>query len=326
MAETRFEHRSVLLEESVSALALRPEGLYVDVTAGGGGHSAAILAELGVGGRLIALDRDLDAVSAARKRLAEVAAGAVAASFEVVHSPMSRLSEVLRARAIEPATVDGILADLGVSSHQLDTAGRGFSFAHDGPLDMRMDRSTGSTAADLVNNTDEMALADLIYRLGDEPKSRRIARAITQRRQQRPFARTADLAEVVSRALGGRRGARKHPATRTFQALRMALNDEAGELHHLLQSALEWLAPRGRLALISFHSGEDRVVKRHLASLASSCSCPSSLPVCVCGESARVRLLGRKGITASQAELEANPRARSARLRVAEVLAVEGEA
>ena len=263
-----FQHQSVLLEECIEALAIREDGFYIDVTAGGAGHSAAILKRLGPGGRLLAMDRDLEAVAAAGARLKEVQGGRPdAPAFEVVHAPMSTLASVVRERAGRLGGVDGILADLGVSSHQLSTAHRGFSFSHDGPLDMRMDQSCGASAAELVNETPEVELANLIYRLGDESKSRRIARSLVQRRLTQPFTRTADLAEVVSHACGGRRGAKTHPATRTFQALRMAVNDEAGELAQLLDSAIGVLRPGGRLAVISFHSGEDRVVKQHFARL-----------------------------------------------------------
>lgn len=326
MAAPSFQHISVLLEECLQGLAIQEDGLYVDVTAGGGGHSAAICERLGPRGRLLALDRDLDAVAAATARLSATQEQQSAApSVEVVHAPMSTLAAVLDERGIAPGSVDGVLADLGVSSHQLSVAERGFSFVHDGPLDMRMDRSVGLSAADLVNESSEVDLADLIYRFGDEPGSRRIARAIVQRRSTQPFTRTTDLADVVSRALGGRRGAKTHPATRTFQALRMALNEETKELHALLDTALHWLRAGGRLAVISFHSGEDRVVKKHFARLASACTCPPSLPICACTGRPSIRLPARRGITPGAVELRANPRSRSARLRIAETLPTEEE-
>jgi 16S rRNA (cytosine1402-N4)-methyltransferase len=316
-----FHHLSVLLEECIDALAIREDGFYIDVTAGGAGHSAAILERLGPGGRLLAMDRDLEAVAAAGARLKMVHGDRVdAPDFEVVHAPMSTLASVVQEREGRTGCVDGILADLGVSSHQLSTAERGFSFSHDGPLDMRMDRSCGVSAAELVNDTPEVELANLIYRFGDEPKSRRIARSLVQRRVTQSFTRTADLAEAISRACGGRRGAKTHPATRTFQALRMVVNDEAGELAVLLDCAVGLLRPGGRLAVISFHSGEDRVVKQHFARLATVCTCPPSVPVCVCAGRASVRLPVRRGITPSATELSINPRSRSARLRIAETL------
>ncbi len=321
MEAPSFQHLSVLLEECIEALSIREDGFYIDVTAGGAGHSTAILKRLGPGGRLLAMDRDLEAVAAAEARLKGVYGDrADAPAFEVVHAAMSTLSTVVQEREGQLGGVDGILADLGVSSHQLSTAERGFSFSHDGPLDMRMDRSCGVSAAELVNETSEVELANLIYRFGDESKSRRIARSLVQRRLTQPFTRTADLADVVSRACGGRRGAKTHPATRTFQALRMVVNDEAGELAALLDSALAVLRPGGRLAVISFHSGEDRVVKQHFARLATVCTCPPAVPVCVCAGRASVRLPARRGITPSAAELRANPRSRSARLRIAETL------
>jgi 16S rRNA (cytosine1402-N4)-methyltransferase len=320
-----FHHVPVLLEECIEALAIEPAGIYVDVTAGGGGHSGALLRALGPEGRLISLDRDLSAVEAATARLQEVKVdlGSACAPFEVVHATMSAVGEVLSNRGLVPGCVDGILADLGVSSHQLSTPSRGFSFANDGPLDMRMDPSQGSSAAQLVNTLPEGQLADLIYRFGDEPKSRRIAAAIVRRREEAEFARTEDLAAVVSRAVGGRRGARTHPATRTFQALRIYLNDEPGELGALLDLGLSWLKAGGRLAVITFHSGEDRAVKQYFAAQAKGCTCPPSLPVCVCGGRPRVKLVRRRGITPGEDEIRANPRARSSRLRVAELLAVD---
>ena len=318
-----FHHVPVLLEECIEALAVEGAGLYVDVTAGGGGHSGAVLRALGPEGRLLSMDRDLSAVAAARARLQKVQAdmGSACAPFEVVHATMSELGEVLSSRGLVPGCVDGVLADLGVSSHQLSTASRGFSFANDGPLDMRMDPSQGVSAADLVNTLPEGQLADLIYRFGDEPKSRRIAAAIVRRRAETALVRTEDLAAVVSRAVGGRRGAKTHPATRTCQALRIYLNDEQGELRALLDLGLSWLKPGGRLAVITFHSGEDRAVKQHFAALAKGCTCPPSLPVCVCGGRPRVALARRRGITPGADEVRANPRARSSRLRVAELLA-----
>jgi len=317
-----FQHTPVLLDECIKALALNAGGTYVDVTAGGGGHCSEILRRLGPGGRLIALDRDRDAVAAAAARLGAVQAqlGERCAPFELVHAPMSELAAVLEQRGLGDGSIDGILADLGVSSHQLSTASRGFSFAREGPLDMRMDRSCGPCAADLVNELPESELADIIYRHGDESKSRRIARAIVRRREAAPITTTAELAELDAVAVGGRRGAKIHPATRTFQALRIHLNDEPGELSSLLEAGLRLLRSGGRWAVITFHSGEDRAVKQYFAGLARECTCPPSLPVCVCDGQPQVRLLPRRGIAPGADEMAANPRARSARLRVAELL------
>ncbi len=312
-----FAHEPVLLAETIAALAPPTGGIAVDCTAGGGGHSHALGEALGAGGRLIALDRDPAAVDAARARLADLDC-----AWQVVQAPFSELDRVLEEAGIGRGSVDAILADVGVSSHQIDSAERGFSFAADGPLDMRMDPTTGDTAADLVNHLDEVELADVIFRLGDERQSRRIARTIVRRRETEPFARTADLAAVIERAVGGRKGARIHPATRSFQALRIAVNGELDQLDSLLRSALAWLKPGGRLGVITFHSGEDRRVKRWFALLRQDCVCEPKGPTCTCGWHAQVRLPQGKGWTAGPDELARNPRARSARLRVAERLDV----
>lgn len=310
-----FSHEPVLLRETIAALAPPTGGLAVDCTAGGGGHSRALGEALGADGRLIALDRDPSAVAAASARLADLAC-----SWKVVQAPFSELDAVLAAEAVAPASVDAILADIGVSSHQIDTAERGFSFGSDGPLDMRMDPTGGPTAADLVNDLEESELADVLFRLGDERQSRRIARAIVRRRGVEPFARTAELASVIQASVGGRKGARIHPATRSFQALRIAVNGELDELDRLLRSALAWLKPGGRLGVITFHSGEDRRVKRWFALLRRDCICEPHGPVCTCRWEPQVRLPKGKGWTAEPDELARNPRARSARLRVAERL------
>ncbi len=330
MEETGFVHVPVLVEEVLDALALKAGGTYVDCTAGGGGHSAAIARQLGPDGRLIALDQDPSAVAAASDRIAaaikELPADARPA-WEVVHTPFSGFGHALAARGVEPGEVDGVLADLGVSSPQLDRPERGFSFADDGPLDMRMDPTAATpTAADLVATLDERALADALYRLADERDSRRIARAIAAARAEGPITTTARLAEVVSDAVGGRRGRRIHPATRTFQALRLLVNREPDELDALLDVVPRWLRrPGGRFAVITFHSGEDRPVKRAFAALSSGCVCPPSAPVCVCGKTPAARRVGGKGWTATAAETDANPRARTARLRVVEMLEDAGE-
>ncbi|MCO4772664.1 MAG: 16S rRNA (cytosine(1402)-N(4))-methyltransferase RsmH [Deltaproteobacteria bacterium] len=313
-----FQHTTVLASEAVDALALRPDGTYVDCTAGGGGHSARIAAELGPDGRLFSFDRDADAIAAAR---AHIASTAPAAPVELVHAPFSRLVEELAARGV--SQVDGILADLGVSSPQLDHAERGFSFRKDGPLDMRMDRDSGASAADLVASLSETELADVIYRYGDERDSRRIARAIVARRATTPFTRTADLAAVIAAAKPKKRKARGpqvHPATKSFQALRIATNGELDELDALLHSALDLLVPGGRLAVITFHSGEDRPVKQTFASWAKGPALPPAQAIYSSHGDPLVRLPHPKGIAASSAETAANPRARSARLRVAEKL------
>lgn len=325
-AFTTFDHATVLADEAVDALAVRPDGTYVDCTLGGAGHARRVLAALGPAGHLIGFDRDAAALDVARERLA---ATNPAATTTLIHAPFSRLAAELAARGI--TAVDGILADLGVSSPQLDVAERGFSFRHDGPLDMRMDPSTGPSAADLVATLDEAAFADLIFRFGDERDARRIARAIVARRDATPFTRTADLAEVVAAAKPppkrrkgkGRNAASSkpiHPATKTFQALRIATNGELDELDALLHAALDLLAPGGRLAVITFHSGEDRPVKQTFAAWARGPELPPAQAVYRTHGDPLVRLPHPKGVTASAAETAANPRARSARLRIAEKL------
>ncbi len=322
MSPRAFTHTTVLRDEAVQALALRPDGLYVDCTVGGAGHSLAILARLGPGGRLIALDRDPSAVLVARTRIADHLAVTPGPAAEVVHAPFSELGRVLEERSITPGEVHGILADLGVSSPQFDVAERGFSFRLDGPLDMRMDTSTGATAADLVNTLDERELADILYTHGDEQSSRRIARAIVARRAERPFERTEDLAAVI--AFNIPRKLKKpgiHPATKSFQALRIAVNEEHEELASLLVDALAWLAPGGRLALVTFHSGEDRAAKQALSRLAKGAALPPAEAIYSSHGPPSVRLPHPKGLVPSADEIARNPRARSARLRIAEKLA-----
>jgi len=320
---TPFVHLPVLLSEVTEALLLQPGSFIVDCTAGGGGHSSEILRHLGPDGRLLALDRDPTAVRAATERLEATATalGESVASWEVVHSPFSQLGSVLTDRGIQPGSVDGLLADLGVSSPQLDVPERGFSFMNDGPLDMRMDTTSGETAADLVNQLPEVELADILFRLGDEKRSRRIASALVRRRAEQSFERTSDLAGFIEEVLGGRRGSRTHPATKSFQALRMKVNGELDQLETLLQAGLRWLKPGGRWAFITFHSGEDRPVKRRFTELSRDCICPPAQPICTCDHRAQLRLPRPWKLTASDAELHINPRARSARLRIAERLA-----
>lgn len=323
MSPRSFNHSTVLLDEAVEALDPQPDGLYVDCTVGGAGHSLAILDRLGPGGRLIALDRDPSAVLVARSRIEDrLAAREDAPTAEVVHAAFSDLARVLEDRSIVRGAVHGILADLGVSSPQLDVAERGFSFRLDGPLDMRMDTSTGPTAADLVNTLDEREIADILYTHGDERASRRVARAIVARRAERPFERTEDLAAVI--ALNIPRKDKKpgiNPATKSFQALRIAVNGEHQELATLLADGIGWLARQGRLAIITFHSGEDRAAKRMLASLAKGERLPPAEAIYRTHGEPTVRLPHPKGLTPSADEIARNPRARSARLRVAEKIA-----
>jgi 16S rRNA (cytosine1402-N4)-methyltransferase len=293
------QHVPVLLEESLKYLNVRPGGTIVDATLGLGGHSSEIAKRLGARGRLICFDRDPEAMAKAKVRLEEVAAELGSEMPEVVFEPRA-FSEA--ADAIEPGSIDGLLADFGVSSLQLDEAHRGFSFRSDGPLDMRMDTRSGETAEQVVNQEDENELADLIYEFGEERRSRRIARAIVR---ARPISTTAELAQVISAAAPSMKGDKIHPATRTFQALRIRVNNELGEIESLLKSAPSLLKPGGRLVLISFHSLEDRRVKDSFREL---------------HRDKTFEVLTKKPVVAEEQEQLRNPRSRSAKLRAAEKL------
>jgi 16S rRNA (cytosine1402-N4)-methyltransferase len=294
------EHVPVLLTEVLAALQPRSGGRYLDGTLGGGGHAAAILAASVPDGRLLGLDRDSAAIERVAARLQ-----AESSRIELVQSDFRDLARVARERGFVPC--NGVLLDLGLSSDQLASPERGFSFQLDGPLDMRFDRAHGPTAADLLNTSDESELADIFFHYGEERRSRRLAKVVVERRRSRPFARTVDLVEAVETALGGRRG-RLHPATRAFQALRIAVNDELGALEQALTGAVEVLEARGRLAVISFHSLEDRIVKRFIRT--------HSTPEAGLG----LKDLARKPLVAGDDERERNPRSRSAKLRIAERL------
>jgi 16S rRNA (cytosine1402-N4)-methyltransferase len=309
-------HIPVLLDEAVAALQPRAGGVYVDGTFGGGGHARAIL-ERAPQARVIAIDRDAEAVERGRELQAEVGEK----RLQLVHGNFADLQELLAERGV-PA-VDGVLLDLGLSSYQLDDPERGFAFRFDGPLDMRMDPTSGVPASDLANRLDERALADLLWRYGDERRSRQIAAAIERERSREPITTTARLASIVEKAVGGRRGAPVHPATKSFMALRIAVNDELAALERGLAAAVAALRPGGRLAVISFHSLEDRLVKRFMRDQAADCVCPPGQPVCTCGTTPTIRIVG-KPVRPSQYEAEANARSRSATLRVAERLSPEG--
>jgi 16S rRNA (cytosine1402-N4)-methyltransferase len=303
-------HVPVMLNEALDLLVTNPAGTYIDGTLGRGGHAAEILKRLSPEGRLIGLDRDAEAIQATEEILRPFGERAIR-----IHGNFADMKELCRQIGVTEA--DGVLLDLGVSSPQLDVAERGFSFAKDGPLDMRMDRTKGRSAADLVNEAGEETLADLIYRLGEERDSRRIARAIVQERLHGRIERTLRLAEIVERAKGGRRGP-IHPATQTFQALRMAVNTELESLNAGLEAGLSMLREGGRMAVITFHSLEDRPVKeffkRHIVKRESLQQGGEKLIV----EEPAVRLLTKKPLTASKQELQENSRSRSAKLRVAE--------
>ncbi len=303
-------HLPVLKNETMQLLAIKPGGRYIDGTMGLGGHSQVLLEQSSPDGRVLGVDRDPDALRRSAERL-----GAYGDRVTMVHGNYGDLPEIARQNAFEG--VDGILLDLGVSSMQLDQAGRGFSFMRDGPLDMRMDTTQKITAAELVNGLSEKALADTIFRLGEEPASRRIAAAIVRERQVEPITTTGRLAKIVADAKGGRSG-KVHPATQTFQALRMAVNEEIEGIRRGLDGAIDLLRPGGRLAVISFHSLEDREVKHCFREhVAREESLPQGGARRI-GRKPYVMLVNKKAVTATEVELRANPRSRSAKLRVVE--------
>ncbi len=304
-----FQHISVLAQPVQTALNPRPGGIYLDGTLGGGGHALALLQAAQPGGRLIGIDADPAALAAAQARMD--AAGMAATSYQFFHGRFGAMASIARQAGV--AACDGILLDLGVSSPQLDWAERGFSFSMDGPLDMRLDPTKGSTAADLVNTLDEQQLAEIIFRYGEERGSRKIARLIVERRKHAAFERTADLAGLVARAVGRGGRERIHPATRTFQALRIAVNAELEQLEIALPQAVDLLYSGGRLAVISFHSLEDRIVKHFFRAVSGYGGNANPEP-------ARVRIITKKPIEADAEELAVNPRSRSAKLRVVEKL------
>jgi 16S rRNA (cytosine1402-N4)-methyltransferase len=307
-ADLAGSHTPVLYQPVLSALQPRAGSRYVDGTLGAGGHAAGLLELSSPDGWLLGLDRDPAALELAAARLERFQP-----RLKLRHGSFADLGQHLAAEAWPP--VQGILLDLGLSSMQLEAAERGFAFRLDGPLDMRFDPGSPSTAADLINHLPEKELADLLWQWGEEPQSRRIARAIVGRR---PLDSTAELADLVRRVVGGRPGQRVHPATRTFQALRIAVNDELAALEAGLEQAAEALAPGGRLAVISFHSLEDRIVKHFLRAEAKGCTCPPRQPICTCGREARFRVITPRPIRPDADEIGSNPRARSARLRVGE--------
>ena len=304
------EHRPVLVAEVLELLQPRPGGTYVDCTVGLGGHAAAILERIQPGGTLLGIDRDEESLAVARGRLAP------AAGIRLIHDNFKNLPLILNNLGM--SAVDGVLVDLGVSSFQLLQPERGFSFAAEGMLDMRMDRTQRQTAADLVNDLPEEQLADVIYRYGEERKSRRIAAAIARERATGRITRCAQLAEIVARAARVRGHQPIHPATRTFQALRIAVNRELEGLDEFLTEAIEFLRPGGRLVVISFHSLEDRIVKQTFRKLAGQCVCGRTRDLCTCPREPRATIVTTRPMTATPLEVEANRRARSARLRAAE--------
>lgn len=306
-----YTHKPVLLAPCIEALQIRPDGVYVDGTLGRAGHSMEIAQRLTTG-RLICIDRDMAAIDAAKERLAPYLD-----RVTLVHSNFSELGDVLRQAGV--AGADGMLFDLGVSSPQLDDGTRGFSYMQDAPLDMRMDTSAPLTAYEVVNTWSGEELRRILYEYGEERYAPAIAKAIVRARETAPVNTTLELVEIIKGAMPpAALREKQHPAKRSFQAIRIAVNGELDALPPMLTSAVEGLNPGGRLAVITFHSLEDRIVKRTLRDLSRGCTCPPEFPVCVCGNKPKVRLVTRKPIVADQAELADNPRARSAKLRVAE--------
>ena len=307
-----FEHKSVLLKETVDSLCIRPDGIYVDGTLGGGGHAFEVCRRLGPGGRLIGIDQDQDAIAAASERLAPFGDRAV-----IVRSNYRQIQDVLE--GLQIGRVDGIYLDLGVSSYQLDTAERGFSYREDAPLDMRMDRRNTQTAAELVNGCDESELYRIIRDYGEEKFAKNIAKHIVKARQEKPIETTGELTEIIKAAIPAKmRATGGHPAKRTFQAIRIALNHELEVLDQSIDTMIQLLNTGGRLSIITFHSLEDRIVKNRFRENENPCICPPDFPVCVCGRVSRGRVITRKPILPSEEELEENKRAKSAKLRVFE--------
>jgi 16S rRNA (cytosine1402-N4)-methyltransferase len=301
-------HSPVLLKEVMQLLAPKRGGLFIDCTLGLGGHSEAML-EASPEVKVIGIDRDAQAIELASKRLEKFKD-----RFRAVKANFHEVAQVIENK--EHGNINGILVDLGVSSLQLDRSDRGFSFRHDAPLDMRMDQSSGETVADLLNDLSEEEIARIIFEYGEEKRSRRIARWIVEKREAgEPIKTTLELSSLVARAVGHRKGEHVHPATRTFQALRIAVNKELDNLDQFIEVAIDLLKSGGRFAAISFHSLEDRIIKRTLRRLSGQCECGPRVPVCICGARSVVEILTRRPVTPAENELDQNPRARSAKLR-----------
>ncbi len=309
-----FHHVTVLRDEAVAGLNIRPGGIYVDCTLGGAGHSSLIASQLTEGGRLIAIDQDDWALDNARERLS-----AYMDRVTLVKSNFRHIKDIVSDLGLDG--VDGVLFDLGVSSPQLDEGERGFSYNADAPLDMRMDQQAALTAYDIINEWDEEEIAKVIWEYGEEKFSRRIARQIVQYRAKQPVQTTGELVELIKEGIpAAARRTGPHPAKRTFQAIRIAVNDELNAFKEAVADAISVLRPEGRVSVITFHSLEDRICKQVYQELSKGCTCPPSFPICACGNKATVKVITRKPILPSAEELEANPRARSAKLRVAEKL------
>lgn len=307
-----FNHVSVLLKETIDGLNIKPDGIYVDGTLGGGGHSLEIAKRLSKNGHLYGIDRDTDAIEAAGERLREYSD-----RFTAIHSNFYNAAEVLKNIGVQK--IDGFILDLGVSSHQLDEADRGFSYMQDAPLDMRMDRGAPYTAWNVVNEKSEKELNDIIFKYGEEKWAKRIARFIVAEREKKPIDTTYELVEVIKKAVP--KGARRdgpHPAKRTFQAIRIEVNGELAILDKTVDDMTEMLSEGGRMCIITFHSLEDRIIKNAMKRHENPCTCPPEFPVCVCGKVPDGKVITRKPILPSDEELEVNPRSRSAKLRIME--------
>lgn len=309
-----FKHVSVLKNECMEGLQIKPSGTYVDGTFGGGGHAMEIIGRLNGNGRFIGIDQDQDAVENGRARLEPYKDKA-----QLVRDNFSNINSIMKDLHI--VSVDGILLDIGVSSYQLDTGARGFSYMHDAELDMRMDQRNPMTAKRMVAEYSDKQLARILREYGEERWADRIAQFIVEERKKKPIETTGELVEVIKKAVpkGARQGG-PHPAKRTFQALRIAVNNELGILEQAIRDMTGWLSPGGRLCIITFHSLEDRIVKQTFHTLEHPCTCPPEFPVCVCGKKPSIRVITRKPIVPSAEELEQNPRSRSAKLRIAEKL------
>lgn len=308
-----FKHVSVLLNECLENLNIKEDGIYVDCTLGGAGHSSEILKRLNKKGRLIGIDQDMDAINAAKSRLKDYE------NVTYVHNNFYNIDSILNELQIEK--VDGILMDLGVSSYQLDQGDRGFSYMHDAPLDMRMNRESSKSAYEVVNNYEEAKIYEIIRNYGEEKFSKRIAAFIVEKREDKPIETTFELVEVIKAAIPARfRRDGPHPAKRTFQAIRIEVNNELGILEKTIEDAIRRLKKHGRMDIITFHSLEDRIVKTKFKKLQDPCECPKEFPICVCGKKPEIKIITKKPIEASDDELEINPRSRSAKLRVAEKL------
>ena len=307
-----FEHKSVLLYETVDSLNIKPDGIYVDGTLGGGGHAYEVCSRLGKHGRLIGIDQDADAIAAATKRLEPFAD-----KVTVVRSNYENIASVLHDLGIEK--VDGIYLDLEVSSYQLDTASRGFTYREDAPLDMRMDQRNTQTAADIVNTYSETELYHIIRDYGEDRFAKNIAKHIVQRRQEKPYETTGELIETIKAAIPAKiRATGGHPAKRTFQAIRIELNHELDVLNRSIDTMIDLLNPGGRLSIITFHSLEDRIVKKRFRDNENPCICPPEFPVCMCGRKSKGTVITRKPIVPGEEELEYNKRSKSSKLRVFE--------